>query len=335
MSNKNNQAYTRHHYLQKAYLDRFTESGKIDVILRQTGEARKGQKTESIANIRGFYASTNEEGEKDGSLEGAFAREIESPAIRIINNSTSVFPYVPKHKERSVLASYVALQFLRTPESKRRFESDTGRLMAIEIFNRANNDEELKKFLESTGEDSSKKAIAKHRNKIINDLKRYEMVPHNNQWLQYIANGLDTITPILLNRYRWHIFYYKSSLLITGDHPVIVRQINQSESGVGFANADEIIFPLGKRHCLLLSTDPTLGEGVHFIDGDYDVNMINNMVYQSSYMEAYSPPSVTSMFEGRALGKRAITTMSGGPSVGVEFLEKYSGILNRERPMRS
>lgn len=335
MSNKNNQAYTRHHYLQKAYLDRFTESGRIDVILRQTGEARKGQKTESIANIRGFYASTNEEGEKDGSLEGAFSREIEGPAIRTINNSTSVFPYVPMSKERLTLASYVALQFLRTPESKRRFESDTGRFMAIEIFNRANNDEDLKSFLESSGQDSSEKAIAKHRNKIINDLKKYEMVPHNNQWLQYIANGLDTITPILLNRYRWHIFYYKSSLLITGDHPVIVRQINQNESGVGFANADEIIFPLGKRHCLLLSTDQSLDEGVHFIDGDYDVNMINSMVYQSSYMEAYSPPSVTSAFQGKALGRRAITTMSGGPTSGVEFLEKYSGILNRERPLRS
>ena len=44
MSNKNNQAHTRHHYLQKAYLDRFTEGEKIDVILRQAGKARKGRK---------------------------------------------------------------------------------------------------------------------------------------------------------------------------------------------------------------------------------------------------------------------------------------------------
>jgi hypothetical protein len=44
---------------------------------------------------------------------------------------------------------------------------------------------------------------------------------------------------------------------------------------------------------------------------------------------------MTAMLEGRALGKRAITTMSGGPTSGVEFLKKYNGILSRERPMRS
>ncbi|MAU33939.1 hypothetical protein CL689_01760 [Candidatus Saccharibacteria bacterium] len=334
MSNDRNQASTRHHFLQRAYLDRFTENGRIDVVLRQTGEARTGQRTNAIANVRGLYTSTDEDGNKDGSLEGAFAQEIEGPAIRIINNAASVFPYVPMDDERAILASYIALQYLRTPEAKRRYETDAGRLAAIEIFNRVNSPKELRKFLKAKGEDTSKKALAIYRQKALQDLKKYTIVPDNNGWLALIAEGLKLLTPILLRRYRWHIFYYESSSLITSDHPVIVRQINKSTAGVGFQNADEIIFPLGKKHCLILTTDPTLGEIVHFIKGEEHVDMLNELIFHGSYLEIYSPPSVSGKFKGRPLGKRAITTMSGGPSEGIEFLNHYSGVLDRDNPLR-
>ncbi len=335
MSNNNNQASTRHHYVQKAYLDRFTEDGRIDVILRQTGEARTSQKTSAIANIRGLYTSTDEKGNRDGSLEGAFAQDIEGPAIRIINNATSVFPYVPVNNERAILASYLALQYMRTPEAKRRFETDFGRFSAIEVFNRVNNPKELKDFLKSTGQESSKKAMARYRKRAMEDLKKYEIVPNNNAWLQMIAKGLDHITPILLNRYYWHIFCYESSSLITSDHPIVIRQINKTKLGIGFQNADEIMFPLGKKHALILTTDPNLSEGVHYIDDQENVDMLNDLVFRGSYLEVYSPPSLTRKFEGRPLGKRAITVMSGGPAEGIEFLKHYSGVLERDKPLRT
>ena len=75
MSNKNNQAYTRHHYLQKAYLDRFTESGKIDVILRQTGEARKGPATSSI-RAECPRSCRPRKDRKDRALRGPQSRKI-------------------------------------------------------------------------------------------------------------------------------------------------------------------------------------------------------------------------------------------------------------------
>lgn len=335
MSNNNNQASTRHHYVQKAYLDRFAENKKIDVILRQTGEARTGQKTSAIANVRGLYTGMDSKGNRDGSLEGAFAQDIEGPAIRIINNATSVFPYIPVDDERAVLASYLALQYMRTPEAKRRFETDMGRFTAIEMFNRVNNPDELKKYLKATGEDSSNKAMAIYREQAMEDLKKFEIVPNNNAWLIMIAEGLKHITPILLNRYSWHIFCYKSSALITSDHPIVIRHINKTDLGVGFQNADEIIFPLGKSHVLILTIDSTLSEDVHHIDDQESINMINDLIFRGSYMEVYSPPSLTNKFQGKPLGKRAITVMSGGPSEGIEFLNHYSGILERDKPLRN
>lgn len=180
MSNDNNQAFTRHHYVQKAYLENFTEGGKVDVIMRQTGVVRGRQKPEAIANVRGLYSTTQHDREKDGSLEGTFAREIEGPAIHIINNATSVFPYVPVGHEREIMAYYVVLQYLRTPEAKRRFELDAGRLASIELFNTANNPKEIRKYLKSKNQDASDESVAKHRDIILKGLDGGEIVPNGN-----------------------------------------------------------------------------------------------------------------------------------------------------------
>ena len=335
MSNNNNQASTRHHYLQKAYLDRFAENARIDVILRQTGELRAGQRTSSIANIRGLYTSTDENGQRDGSMEGTFAREIEGPAIRIINNATSVFPYIPVGSEREVLSLYIALQYLRTPAAKRRFETDAGRLAAMELFNIANNPEKIQAFLQARGEDSSDEAIKSYRRSILKGIKDNELLPNNNLWLQSIADGLGYITPILTQRYNWHIFAYNDSCLITSDQPLVLRKINNNYRGTGFGNADEVLFPLGKKHALILSTDPNLEEGVHFIDDNEHIEMLNDLVLRNSYLEAYCPPSISSTYSGKALGRRPLTQMSGDLPKELKFLERYSGILKRDRPSRN
>lgn len=335
MGNSNNQASTRHHYLQKAYLDRFTERGYLDVILRQSGEVRGRQRAEAVANVRGLYTSTDEKGERDGSTEGAFATEIEGPAIRIINNATSVFPYVPINKEREILALYLALQYLRTPAAKRRFESDAGRVAAIELFNTANDPDKIRNYLISTGKDASDEAIKNYRKLILRGIRDNELLPNNNAWLHSIADGLQYITPILLERYKWHIFAYDSTCLITSDQPIVMRKINNDHRGIGFGNADEILFPLGKKHALILSTDPGLEEGVHFIDKDENIEMLNDLVMQNSYLEIYSPTSISHTYSGKPLGKRALTQMSGELPKELNFLKRYSGILERERPSRS
>lgn len=305
------------------------------MIMRQTGVVRGRQKPEAIANVRGLYSTTQHDREKDGSLEGTFAREIEGPAIHIINNATSVFPYVPVGHEREIMAYYVVLQYLRTPEAKRRFELDAGRLASIELFNTANNPKEIRKYLKSKNQDASDESVAKHRDIILKGLDGGEIVPNGNAWLSSIADGLEHLLPTLLQRYRWHIFYYDSISLITSDHPVILRQITRKHRGTGFANADEIMFPLSKRHALILSTDQDLEEGVHVITDPKSAEMLNDLIALNSYLEIYCSPSLSSVIAGKPLGKKTLVTMSGGITSDIDFLKKYSGELERDNPLRS
>lgn len=334
MSNNNNQAYSRHHFVQKAYLDKFADDGRIDVINRQYGTVRTHQKTKDVANERGLYTAIKDDGEKDGSLEGAFAAEIEGPAIKIINNMTSVFPYVPHGIERSLIAYYMAFQYLRTPEAKRRFQTDAGRFAAIELFNFSNKPDEIKKYLESKGKDSSDEAIEKHRKMILESIKGGEIVPKGNMWFQMITDGMNDIAPILVERYHWHLYYYDKPTFVTSDHPVVMRKINNDHLGTGFANADEVMFPLSKNYALILSVDPSLPEDVYFEPAPEAAEMLNYFVTQDSYLEIYTPPSLTSEYSGKALGKRPIITMSGGLPKEIDFLSQYAGVLKRERPHR-
>lgn len=334
MSNNNNQANARHHFVQKAYLDRFSIEGKIDVINRQDGTVRARQGTKDVANMRGMYTVTKEDGQKDGTLEGAFAIEIEAPAMNIINNMTSVFHYVPQHEERSRLAYYMAFQYLRTLEGKRRFELAAGSFASISLFNFANKREDIKEHLQLAGEDYSERSVKKYQKMLLDALKDYEISPSGNMWVKFITDGMQRIAPILVERYRWHVYYYDWPMFITSDHPIILRRIYNDYMGTGFANADEVIFPLGMNHALILSTDEDLPEKVHINPGLETAEMLNYFVMQSSYLEIYCPPVLTSKYSGQVLGKRAIVTMSGDDVKGAEFLRRYAGMLKRERPHR-
>ncbi|MEO5950133.1 MAG: DUF4238 domain-containing protein [Candidatus Saccharimonadales bacterium] len=331
---RSDKSKSRHHYVQKAYLNGFAVNEKIDVINREDGTVRITQRTSSVANERGLYTIQRENGDKDGILEDIFAEKVESPAIKIIRNMTSVLPYVPRQNERQVIAEYMALQYLRTPEAKRRFEAEAGRFEAIEIFNMANDSKKVGVYLGKKGEKNDNDSVAAYRDKVIKSLHDNEIIPNSTMWYRQIIKSLPHIADIMTARYGWHLLYYDDPVLLTGDHPVILRQIRESWMGTGFMNADEIIFPLNVRYALLLSTDFGIKEQVNTNANPSTAKMINWYVKRNSYMEVYSHPSLTSEYAGEALGQKILTETTGMDMQEIGFLNNYSGVLLRKKPMR-
>lgn len=95
------------------------------------------------------------------------------------------------------------------------------------------------------------------------------------------------------------------------------------------------MFPLSKRHALILSTDQDLEEGVHVITDPKSAEMLNDLIALNSYLEIYCSPSLSSVIAGKPLGKKTLVTMSGGITSDIDFLKKYSGELERDNPLRS
>jgi hypothetical protein len=325
---------SRHHYVQRAYLERFSADGRIDVIDRVTGIARYGQLVSSVATVRGFYSYETRSGDKDGSLEDVLEKNIETPANEIIKRLTNS-PAQLTDEEKVVLANYIALQLSRTLESKRMFELNFSLSADIEIFNLANDGEIIREKLKAKGEDSSDSAVASMQARLLDFDKNPEILPPRNLWLKYMLEGQEQMAQIIVERYTsWHLAIFDEPSLITGDHPVIVRKIYDDHRGTGVANADEIIFPISTTVVLMLTSHTDLPEQVMYGTDKSVAIMINDIIKAGSYLEYYCPPALTERYVGDPLGKRTLLHMEGGENPGLEFLRKYSEPLKRERPIR-
>jgi len=326
----------RHHWVQKAYLDRFAADEKIDVVARADGAVRANQLTKQVAATKGFYNHDNEDGTVGSDFEDALANEIEGPAMNVIGNLCSLFPYIPQGAQRSAVASYIALQYLRTPERRRSLEMQSDMMFKIDAFNLARDDEKTRRLLEVKGKEASEAAIRDFQQRLQATEGRYELVMPRNVWIKYIGEGIEHVYPILAQRFSWSLLIFDEDKLVTSDHPVVLRKIYPDGRAIGFMNADEILFPLSSRVALLLSAREGIEEVIK-PQGEAHANslaeMINNMVTRSSYLEFYCHPSLSKEFAGKPLGERAIFE-SNVPDGMPDFLKTYSQTPARPFPRR-
>lgn len=325
-----------HHFIQKAYLNRFALDGKIDVISRVDGQVRCSQPTNKVAAIKGFYNAHLEDGTLTGAMEDALESDVEEPANTQIGNLCSLFPYVPRGEQRSALASYMALQFVRTPESRRRLEQQTTLHFRVEAFNTARNRDEIKRILASKGKDTSEAAIDDFQSQLLKTEKSdYELIPSYNYWIQYVVSGMKTLYATLVKRYNWQVIVFDDHSLITGDHPIILRKIVDDGRGVGFANADEVLFPLSTKVLLLLSADPDVREEVIRPANPSRLSeMVNSSIVGNSYAEFYCHPSLTTKYEGNALGVRPNFEVGGSHKDLPRFFRQFGDAPKRLYPKR-
>jgi len=107
----------RHHFLPEFYLRTFSKDGFLWVYDRKENSYRR-QQPKNTAVIGYYYATTNEDGERDYEIEKLLS-ECERRAklvIQILESSQSITP-----QQRVDLAFYLVLQHTRTP----RFERET------------------------------------------------------------------------------------------------------------------------------------------------------------------------------------------------------------------
>lgn len=108
----------RHHYVQRAYLDRFAEGGQLCVRRRDGRSFRSSSR--NIAVETGFYDVTDDSGNRSTAVETQLG-EVEGLAMAALNHIDDVGrPPGESTPERTALARYMALQATRTPEERER-----------------------------------------------------------------------------------------------------------------------------------------------------------------------------------------------------------------------
>ncbi len=324
------QTNAKHHFLPKMYLEGFAENGKVGVWQRSDGAVRNNAPA-SVASIKGFYTFTNEDGVKSDELEKAFAN-IEGKVQRIISHINTLFPPLIVGETKHILAEYLALQHARLPVTRKQQEETFDLISKMHMRIGISSREEIIQKLTDAGHEVTDEAIAQ-----IEDFRdnphELQIVPSKEEVLKIQMQGIPLIAQMLFHR-EWNVLTFDSPCLITSDSPLLLRP-NYEEPyywlrGTGFATASEIWFPLSSTRLLVLT--PQRYRKVTAVPGRADIAALaNDLQLQSSYLEAFGPPSIIGQFEGKGLGVRAL----GGVEAGFDkdFFDHYNQPPVRPRPI--
>jgi hypothetical protein len=325
------QTSARHHYLPKMYLEGFTEGGRISTWDRASGGVRTNTPN-NVANVRGFYTFTDKSGNKSDELEKLFA-EIEGYVKNIILNLNSLFPPAITGDTKLALAQYVVLQHLRTPAHRKQMEQSADMIMKMQMRPNLQSRDQIVKQLERIGQEPTEQAI-KQLEDFYKDPHSLEVVPSKESVIKLQLNQLPVLTQILMHRV-WNIVTFEQPLLITSDDPILLKPDEDQPywwmRGTGFANAKEIWFPLSSTRMLVLSRQDY--KAPRIIRGTAAMSrQANEIQLDSSYMEAFGPPSIIQQYKGKPLGARPL----GGVDAGFdnEFFDQYNKPPDKPRPHR-
>lgn len=242
----------RHHYVPRFYLERFTDQKqRLSVYDRRSGRSFTTG-TRDIAVATDFYRLPDDLGLPPEFLEQLFAAHegVAADTVREIVSAGVISP-----DQRRVLASYIALQELRTPQTRDSIgdmASWSGSLLAqIEIRKRIDSGE----F--ATDEDRSRAEAA------IESLAQGKVTvrPTDESLVGLSLSALEKVTTELLGNWAWSLVLLSKPMLLTSDQPVAMLgepELDSPGTSVGVGNALEIWLPLDPRHAVVASRDMSI-----------------------------------------------------------------------------
>jgi hypothetical protein len=246
----------RHHYVPAAYLARFGEGGSV--LVRRRG--RPAMYVTSVKNVAvegGFYEVLGDDGQPSDAVE----RDLSSleggalVALREVEQSQQVPPV--GSSARSTLATFLAVQFTRTPLHRERimFPGRVARYAGSRETDAALMAEYLEReHLGFSPRDSEVRAAL--------DLTQYllrerELFTKDNA-IRLAFSTVEAVEHVML-RMRWSLEVARKPRLITSDAPLVLWRTptpRDQFEGFGLENAEEVRFPISPAMQLLLTHQP-------------------------------------------------------------------------------
>lgn len=277
----------RHHYVPQFYLRRFAdESGRLRVY-RTHSQLPPIMTTVKDAAVRtGFYKLDLTGPGDPMQLESELAK-IEDESARVIQRVSSARSWPPSQSDRDVLATYLGLQLMRTPEKRREHEEMTDTIE--KVFYENMTVEHARAQLIKTGEDPTEEKVALIMN-VSQHPDQYRFVLHPNEFLRSMVTvGLEAAR-VLAGR-SWWLGTSPGPAFATGDHvPVLFTRPEMREpfKGIGLQGAEEIHFPLDRHHILLMF--PTGMPEKAFVLDRENVTFTNSLMASSSHRFVFRHP---------------------------------------------
>jgi hypothetical protein len=237
---------TRHHYVPRFYLRRFSRDDRVKVVRRD--QQKEFEATTKDAAVRThFYTIGLDDGSRSTEIED-FLSKVEGQAstvLRILDNRGS-----PDAEQREWFSFFLALQLVRGPDiraTRREFTTEVMRML-VENLPRSKARE---MFIEEHGHEPTDEELDVHLQTLRGMASLVEAdIPQNLDVADMITIARDTVGYIVPR--TWRVLEFANVRVLTGDRPVMMCDTNRPWASTGVKNSTTIIFPIDSRHILLL-----------------------------------------------------------------------------------
>ncbi|MEV6524538.1 DUF4238 domain-containing protein [Longispora sp. NPDC051575] len=243
----------RHHYVPASYLARFGENGSVLV-------RRRGKSTMYPTNVKnvavegGFYEITGDDGQPSDSVERALAG-LESKALTALTGveQSQRLPS-PGSSDREALATFLAVQFTRTPLNRERI------MFPVRVARYAG-DREIDATLMAEYLEREHLGFRPQDSEVRGalDLTQYmlgerEFFTKDNA-IRLAFSAVEPLERVILGMH-WSLEVARKPRLVTSDAPLVLWRPPTSRAqfeGLGLNNAEEVRFPINPAMQLLLT----------------------------------------------------------------------------------
>ncbi len=242
----------RHHFVPRAYLDRFGRNSRL-LVRRRDGTDPFVVNATKIAVECGLYEIETQDGAKSVDVERMLA-EVDTRAIDAIRNIDTTETLPERYSEdREVLATFIALQMTRTPEQRERifFPLHVSEFAEGRELTRPLVAEYLEKvhlgFKPSSSEAQAALEFAEYVMRTPDLLSREFAIQATLRTVPQLGARIENKA--------WTLEIARKPRLITADTPVVVWRTptgRDQYEGVGVDSAEEIRFPIDIQKQIVL-----------------------------------------------------------------------------------
>jgi len=251
----------RHHHVPEFYLRGFADpKGRVQVHDRVTGQSFVTG-VRNVAVEAGFYDLVADDGTKLPDAEEALG-DLEGQAAAILESIRRSEPPAPalSDEDRAILAVFLAIQFVRTPEQRieQKALSDFFFRMELDLNYQALGPEGFEGYIQEQMEGKATPDIIKAVTNFAANIDKHRIEPHQNQLVMQMFELAHEFAPLFGIR-PWVLLRRHKPSFITSDRPVTLwrrRTKSNRPYGVGVATADEVYFAIDPRNVLVLLPGP-------------------------------------------------------------------------------
>lgn len=273
----------RHHYVPEFYLKRFAAMSRAATKKRKATyricrvERRSGQNSKKLLGVSDaavetdFYSIETADHRRVAEAEHMIGVFETAASFAFANFDSKGRDYFPDTVDRENLAHFMALQFVRGPQTVALHEEVATKASRMILRMVASSPDRVRSHLRDGADDPTDEAVASAVRSLRADAETIEVTPHRNVVVGSIFSSAKEFVPYFLLR-NWTVVRTPIPLL-TSDQPIVLWSRGEGGSkwgGIGLATAEAIVYPLD-RHRALILRDPDFPQPESVMDVSVDV----------------------------------------------------------------